>query len=271
MNAMRVEGIGLCAPGLPDWPAARPVLAGSAPFEPQRVPQLAPAKLPPTERRRANVTTRWALQAAGEAVQALGPQALAALPTIFASADGDGEVLATVLRDLAQPTVLLSPTTFHNSVYNAPAGYWSIAAHAPAPSITLCAGEASFAAGLLEAGAQCAQAQVRVLLVAYEHPFPADAPIGTPVRGAFACALLLAPPGAASETLGGIDDGSIGVGAAEPPAADPHAYFAGNAAACALPLFAALARPHPSTVALPYLDETHVTLRVRPCASTATR
>lgn len=265
MNSVDIAAVGICAPGLPDWTVADAALAGVAPFAPDIAAKPAAPGLPPTERRRANATTRWALAAAVEAVDGLARDAIAVLPTVFASADGDGEVLAMVLRDLAHPAVALSPTTFHNSVYNAPAGYWSIASGAPSPSTTLCAGAASFAAGLLEAIAQVAQTGGSVLLVAYDLPFPDDAPIDTPARCAFACALLLAPSGEVAAGPGVLEDVCIDAGAAQPLQAAFQAQFDGNAAAAALPLLAALARGHATTVTLPYLDDTHVTVRFRPC------
>jgi hypothetical protein len=263
MKEAWIRRVGICAPGLPDWPAAHAVLTGAAPFLPDALPRLDSGALPATERRRANATTRWALQAAGEAVRGLAPDAVADLATVFASADGDGEVLATVLRDLAADKVALSPTTFHNSVYNAPAGYWSIATRAPAPSTTLCAGPGTFAAGLAEACVQSACERADVLLVAYDHPFPAGAAIATCVRNAFACALLVAPRG--DDALARIE-ADITDAEPTPLRFDLAAAFACNAAACALPLLAGLALGAPTRVALPYLDDGCLSVQASPCA-----
>jgi len=264
MKPVWIHRVGVCAPGLPDWDAARPVLTGAAPFDPELVPKLDSAALPATERRRANATTRWALQAAGEAVRGVPSERVATLATVFASADGDGEVLATVLRDLAADKVALSPTTFHNSVYNAPAGYWSIAAQVPARSTTICAGAATFAAGLLEACVQSACAAAAVLLVACDHPFPAGAPLATSVRRAFACALLLdAQPQCA---LARIDMAGAADARSTPLREDLGAAFVGNAAARAIAVLAALAGGERAAVALPYLDDGALTVRVSPCA-----
>jgi hypothetical protein len=190
---------------------------------------------------------------------------VSALPTVFASADGDGEVLAQVLRDLAAEKVALSPTTFHNSVFNAPGGYWSIAARAPSASTTVCAAEATFAAGLLEAAAQAHASGAPVLFVAYDHPFPAGAPIGTRVQTAFACALVLSPR-ASSASCGRIEGLAIAAGS---PAALPGALaapFTGNPAAAGLALLHAVAAGVPARVALPYLDDDVVVLEWTPGA-----
>ena len=246
-----VDAVGICADGMPDWGAARAVLRGEAAFDAALPVRLVASALPATERRRANETSRWALQAASQAVAGLDPACVAALPTVFASADGDGDVLAQVLHDLAAEKVALSPTTFHNSVFNAPAGYWSIAAHAPAASTTICADAGSFAAGLLESAGQVAATGAAVMLVVYDLPFPARSPISTGSRAAFACALLLAPqPG--SSTVGSIDDMSLVAAALPAPLYGVAARFAGNAAAAALALLDPIACVRAARVVLPY-------------------
>jgi hypothetical protein len=266
MTPLAIEAIGLCAGGLPDWTAARAVLRGEAPFVPAPPPRLTPAALPATERRRANDAARWALQVAGEAVHGMAAEAVAALPTIFASADGDGDVLAQVLRDIAAAPVTVSPTTFHNSVYNAPAGYWSIAAQAPAASTTLCAADGSFAAGLLEAAAQIATTAQPVLLVTCDLPFPAHCPLRTEALAAFACALLLAPAHGARAPLGRIDDVVVGHGVVSAPPRSLGTAFIGNGAAAALPLLEAAAQAATRTVSLPYVGDQKLVLRWTPGA-----
>ena len=264
MRALAIARIGVYAGGLPDWPTARAVLRGDAPYVGTAAPRPTPGALPATERRRANDMARWALQAGGEAVRGLPAPAIAAVSTVFASADGDGDVLAQVLRDVAAGPVALSPTTFHNSVYNAPAGYWSIAAQSPAPSTTICAGEGSFAAGVLEAAAQVVATSGPVLLVACDLPFPAGCPIGTDARAPFACALLLAP--AEGDALGVIDDIALGSG---PATAMPDALawsFAGNGAAAGLRLLQAIACETGAGLRLPYVDDTSLCLRWTPGA-----
>ena len=116
-----------------------------------------------------------------------------AWPRYSAPSDGDGEVLASMLAALAQPQVVLSPTLFHNSVFNAPAGYWSIGAGAHAASITVSAGAASFVAGLKEAHWQVLATGAPVLYVAFDAPFPAALASFERSAEPFACALCLRP------------------------------------------------------------------------------
>ena len=117
----------------------------------------APALLPANERRRASVTARWALRGGQRGARA----AAASRPRTSRSSSPPAAATATIMRPAlrrrsppAPPE--MSPTRFHNSVHNAPAGYWSIFARSRAPSTTLCGYDASFAAGLLEAAAQVA-------------------------------------------------------------------------------------------------------------------
>jgi hypothetical protein len=266
MTPLHLDGIGVCAGGLVDWTATRGVLRGDMPFVASSSPRLSASALPATERRRANDTARWALEAAGQAVAGLDAALVAQVPSVFASADGDGEVLAHMLRDLAAAQVALSPTTFHNSVFNAPAGYWSIAARAPAASSTVCAGEASFAAGLLEAAAQVGATGGPVLLVAYDHAFPAASPIVTPARAGFACALRFVAAPTDRAPLGRIEVLALDDERATPLAGALDEIFGGNAAAASLPLLAAVARGVEETIRLPYLDGTSLGLRWLPCA-----
>ncbi len=268
MTPVAIRAIGVCAAGLSGWSAARPILAGLKMYAGGEVPRLAAALLPATERRRANTTSRWALEAAADAVRELPSADLAALPTVFASADGDGEVLTSVLHDLTQGRVALSPTTFHNSVFNAPAGYWSIGAHSPAASTTICGGPFTLAAGLIEAATQATLGGTSVLLVAYDLPFPVASPISTPVRYPFACALLIAPVRQGNRDLGALaslqivaERGADGFATLE---ASLRERFGGNPAAAALPLLAAIARAAPATIALPYLDGDWLSMRWSP-------
>jgi len=124
-----VESITLLGPGLADWPAARRVLAGEAPYTPAPAVVPAPALLPANERRRSGQAVRSAL-----AVSTSPPTGIA---TVFASSSADGDTCHAICEQLAGEDRLISPTRFHNSVHNAPAGYWSIATPDMNPSTSL--------------------------------------------------------------------------------------------------------------------------------------
>jgi hypothetical protein len=254
MMELVVRGIGVCASGFANWAQAATIFAGAAPYTCGATPAGAPEGLTGTERRRVNETSRLACLAAADALREYPADDRTAIPTIFVSSDGDGVVLAHMLETLAQRPIVVSPTAFHNSVYNAPAGYWSIAARSTAPSTTICADEASFAIGLTEAYAQARAMQRPVLVVAVDAPFPEAIRSLGASAAPFACALALDVW--RGETGPRLADWTIGGHAARAERCDDALAraFAGNAAAAAVPLLRALAREEAARVALPYLD-----------------
>jgi Beta-ketoacyl synthase, N-terminal domain len=256
MTALGIRGIGVCATGLPDWAVAQSVLAGDAACGIESLGKLDIPDLPVTERRRVNATSRLAIHAALQAVAHLTAEARARLPSIFASADGDGAILANTIDALAQQPVTMSPTLFHNSVFNAPAGYWTIASGANGPSITVSAGAATFAAGMIEAGVEVVSSGGPVLYIAFDMPFPESLRSFGVAGEAFACALLLGPPAPTASAWGRIEHWERPASSASPSAvpAALAARFRGNAAAAALPLLAAVATRTPTVVAVPYHD-----------------
>ena len=155
----------------------------------------------------------------------------------------------------------LSPTRFHNSVHNAPAGYWSIAARAMATSNVLCAHDGSFCAGLLESLCQVAVDRVPSLLIAYDTDYPEPLHAVRPIVDAFGVALVLAP-GATERALARIDVQLTDAPATTLANAGFEALRTGNPAARALPLLDALAARRPARVVLDYLPDTRVQVDV---------
>jgi len=156
------------------------------------------------------------------------------------------------------------PTRFHNSVHNAPAGYWGIATGATAAANSLCAHDASFAAGLLEALCQVAVEHTAVLLIAYDASYPEPMRSVRPIPDAFGVALLLAPD-ASTRSLA-----RLGLTLSEAPAdrmADPalERLRTSIPAARSLPLLAQLARAAEGSVLIDYLDGARVALQVSAC------
>ncbi len=265
MTPLAIAGIGVCATGMADWTQAQTALRTAASMPLRALPRLAPECLPPLERRRANATTRLAITAAAQAVAGMAPDEVSKMATVFSTSDGDGEVLANMLAALAQPQIVLSPTLFHNSVFNAPAGYWSIGVGALATSITVSAGAASFVAGLKEARGQVLATGAPVLYIAFDAPFPAALASFARSAEAFACALCLRPGD--TGIFGCIDVLTTDHGSEEGddlPPAELLARFTGNAAAAALPLLRAIANRRPARLALPYLDGTSLWLAYLP-------
>ena len=251
-------GAGVLGPGLAGWDATRAILLGRSSYADGPDPQPVPALLPPNERRRASSTARWALLVGGEALADAGIGA-EDVAIVFTSCGGDGAIMDQLCNGLAARPPEMSPTRFHNSVHNAPAGYWSIFARSRAPSTTLCGYDASFAAGLLEAAAQCMVEKRPVLLVAYDLPYPEPLRNLWPASRPFAAALLLVhePKDRASSRLRiALADGPA---TADWPEPLPRA-LASNPAAQALLVLAAAAREAGGTARLQYQPRSHVTV-----------
>ena len=158
---VHIDGIGLIGPGLSGWEPSRNILSGRAPFATAPV-QLPPAEgLPPAERRRVGLSVKLSMAIGFEAVRNAGADA-STLASVFSSTGGDCDNCHNLLVTLASNDRAVSPTRFHNSVHNAPAGYWSIATGSMAASTSLCAYDGTFAAALLETGRRCKRAACRV-------------------------------------------------------------------------------------------------------------
>ena len=186
-----VDAAGVLAPGLPDWETARAVLAKQRAYVATALDSPQPACLPPAERRRSSPTVRLAIAAAEQALRqtSLLPQDMA---MVFASYEAAGLITHQLCEVLAGSREV-SPTQFHNSVHNAPSGYYSIAMKARRNASSVCRGEWSFAAGLLNAVAQVVADNIAVLYVCYDSPLPPPMCEVMPVLEPTAIALVLTP------------------------------------------------------------------------------
>lgn len=253
MNPVAIRGVGLVAPGAIGWKAASSTLAGATTYAPEALPKLVPDWFPANERRRLSTTMRLAICAGQEAVTASGISA-ESLATVFASAAGDGKIIHVLCEELARSRPAVSPTLFHNSVHNAPAGYWAIAAHSHRPSTAIAAHDATFAAGLIEAMTMVHDTESDVLLIAYDDPLPFPLAQQRAISAPFACALVLARSSDLTAPTVRVEfDATI----AETHFSDKRleALRSGNPAARALPLLALLARSEIGDVGLPYLTD----------------
>jgi Beta-ketoacyl synthase, N-terminal domain len=241
------------------------VFAGLAPFEPAKFVLQPVTLLPPAERRRAGSAVRLAIGVASEALTHAGRDP-ATMAMVFTSSGGDGDTVHEILCVLATAGREVSPTRFHNSVHNAPAGYWSVATGSCEPSTSLCAYDASFAAGLVDAAVQAMVDDRPVTLVAYDLPYPEPLHLVRPIVDLAGLALVLTPwPTDRSFTRITITPGGPGM---EPtPMADARLerLRAGNPAARGLPLLAAIARHRPATICLEEASGTCADILVEPC------
>ena len=258
-----IEGPAFWAATLPGWPLARAVFRGeAAPADPP-AKRPSPQMLAPAERRRAPDTVALALEVAAAAVEASGRDAKD-LPCVFASAHGDLAINDYMSSILAKDPRLLSPIKFHNSVHNAAVGYWTIGTGCTAASNSLAAFEYSFAAGLLEAAAQCAADRQAVLLVGYDVAGVGALASVTTSRELLAVALVIAPE--RTERTVAAFDWSLAPGTPAPQRPLSHAASAlkANAMADALPFFEALARAEPEALDLPLGARLALRLELQP-------
>ena len=262
-----VAGIGALGPGFNHWDEARAQLTGEAPARPEKTRVPAPESLPPAERRRAGLAVKAALGVGLQALKAAGVPA-GDLATVFTSSGGDGVNCHEICAALASSDRLISPTRFHNSVHNAPSGYWSISSGSMATSSVLCAYDGSFAAGLLEAMAQVATSQRPVLLIAYDTEYPQPLHGVRPIPDTFGIALLLAPQ-AGPHSLGQLTLQAAQAFTNEPAQAlaDPllERMRTEIPAARCLPLLRALALGRPQTVVIDYLAGLQLAVQAAPC------
>lgn len=260
-----ISTVGLLAPGLDDWSSARSVLQGEVAYDVESSLNLKPLSLlPANERRRTTKLIKLALQCALDAMHEQGADSknlssLIAksknLATVFSCSDGDLDIVDRIISALDMEGSPVSPTHFHNSVHNAPSGYWSIATKSHAPSTSLAVFDDIFSVGFLEAATQLICNKQDVLLVTYEVVQPV----------AFNNIRLITAPFASALRLTNADDVnckfilnlSLLTEAGETSCMSDtglEILRKGNPAARALPLLECLAKEKPATVMLPYLS-----------------
>jgi hypothetical protein len=262
-----VEGVGLLGPGLSDWDQGRQCLDGSVAYQAARCVLPLPLALPPAERRRAGAVVKVSMAVAAQVVAASGLDAKE-LPSVFASSSGDPVNCHEICNTLASGDRLISPTRFHNSVHNASSGYWSICSGAMTSSSVLCARDAGFAAGLLEAMTQCVVNDTAVLLVVYDTQYPEPLNGKRPLPDTMGVALIIAPQrGERSLASVTLDGRAFMTDRACDTMADAalEALRQSIPAARALPLLECIARRQTRSVVLGYLDPAQFIVRVTPC------
>jgi hypothetical protein len=258
-----IEGIGLLGPGLNGWPGSQAVLSGQQPYQTQKTVLPAPALLPAAERRRSGAIVKLTLAIGLEAIAAAALDATR-LPSVFSASGGDSENCHAICEMLASDDRQISPTRFHNSVHNAAAGYWSIATGAMTASSVLCAFDASFGAGLLEALAQVAADDTRTVLLACDTPYPEPLRGARAIPDAMGIALVLAPQ-RHSTALAKITVGLSNAGADTLADVSLEQLRKAIPAARGLPLLRAIARRQDESLVLDYLDNTRLAVDISLC------
>jgi hypothetical protein len=190
---------------------------------------------------------------------------------VFSASSGDGANCHEICQMLASSDRQISPTRFHNSVHNSAAGYWSIGAGAMETASVLCAHDASFGAGLLEAMAQVVADAVSVLLICADSAYPEPLHAARPVPGEFGVGLLLSPQ-RGTNSIARIGAGFSQLGADRLADPELEALRSGIPAARSLPLLQALAigaSGASGAVVLDYLEHSRLAVEIQPCGPAA--
>jgi Beta-ketoacyl synthase, N-terminal domain len=165
---------------------------------------------------------------------------------------------------LAQSEREVSPTRFSNSVHNAPAGYWSIATGTMSEANVLCAFDASFAAGLLDAMAQVAVDRRATMLVAYDTEYPPPLHAKRPIPDAFGIALVLSPS-LTPQSLARLEVALTEEAFDTMMEPQLEALRASIPAARGLPLLEVLAQQQAGRIIIEYLDIARAAVQIEPC------
>jgi hypothetical protein len=231
-----VHGLGLWTPGhagAAAWCSGEPDAGATAP---------AAALLAGPLRRRASALTRMAVEALEQAAGEAGCD-LSRLASVWATAHGEHETAVEILAMMHRGEGKLSPTRFHNSVYNTASGYASIASGNRAVSTTVSGGAELVSTALLESLCLLEAGAEEVALVLADEPL---LPPFDPNRARAPLALsfcLSSRRAGARAALSGLRRDAIAP-------VKRHERFGGLYVAAALPLLERVALGRPGTVAL---------------------
>lgn len=258
-----IEGIGLIGPDLNDWASGRQILAGQQPYQSAKTVIPTPELLPAAERRRASDIVKLTLATSLQAIVEAGLQD-ENLPSVFSFSNGDGLNCHTICEMLASDDREISPTRFHNSVHNAAAGYWSIATKTMATSSVLCAYDASFGAGLLDALTQVTVDGTRCILMASDTPYPEPMFSKRPIPDNCGIALVIAPK-QSEKSIAQIQVSLTHDGAFKFADTALETLRIAIPSARGLPLLQLIAKGQANSVVLDYLDDLRLRVEVKPC------
>ncbi len=210
----RIQGLGVWGPGFSNWSQLHDCFLKKVDFDETQPNGPKPEVIPANERRRAPLPVKLAVETSSQASEHAGisPQQL---NCVFSSGFGDIDITDYMCRTLNTETKQLSPTKFHNSVHNAPAGYWTISTHCMQSANSVAGFEVSTSVTLLEAVAQLTTSGEPALLTFCD--VPAKGPL-IPVlvnQLPFSASIVLAPVSQDNDSKNGAIDITLSV-VAEP-------------------------------------------------------
>ncbi|MFC4701781.1 beta-ketoacyl synthase chain length factor [Glaciecola siphonariae] len=164
----KVASVGAWGSYFDTWDALQALLHSTdLPEDKNKGPK--PSVIPANERRRAPLSVRLAVESSWQATQSanVAPEDLTC---VFVSGLGDTDLTDYMCKTLASEHKELSPTKFHNSVHNAPAGYWTISTNTMTAANSVAGYEESVSLTLLEAMVQCESEGTPMLVTFYDAP-----------------------------------------------------------------------------------------------------
>lgn len=265
---LRIAGIGAWGPGFSDWPSLSEWLRGGNEPAERVTARPAPECIPPRERRRAPLSVKLAVAVAEQAC-AMAQVTPEDAVCVFASGMGDMDITDYMCRTLASDQPLVSPTKFHNSVHNAPVGYWSISQGAKRSSNAVAGFLDTVPISLLEAATQCVTEQVPVLWASQDIASPEPFRMIADIPEACAFALLLLPESDDADSSAKIAGTSISLALSESTPAWPvlqadtlKSFYENNPTARLLPLLEAMAGARDRALSLPLSDSMSLVLTI---------
>ncbi len=192
MIHLSINAIAMVAPGMPNWAQAQQMLSGKQSYHHAPTTKKLTTFLPANEARRCSRTISLALSSITQLLENSNVNEQE-IRYIFSSCNGDLSIFHHISTALSQTGRPVSPTKFHNSVHNAPAGYCAIALGAQTPSTSITAYQDSVANALLEAAVQVASQKQACLLTGYDEIPPEPLLSLFPIADDFAYSLLISP------------------------------------------------------------------------------
>jgi len=187
----KIASVGAWGSYFDSWESLQAILqGGNLPEVRNKGPK--PQVIPANERRRAPLPVRLAVESSWQAATCadISPETLTC---VFVSALGDTDLTDYMCKTLASDHKELSPTKFHNSVHNAPAGYWTISTKTMSAANSVAGFEESVGLTLMEAMVQCESEGVPLMVTFYDAPVSSVLKPLLANQEAFAFSLIIYP------------------------------------------------------------------------------
>ncbi len=254
-----IDAIGLQANGLEGWFASQPILKKEKAYQNKPLTKYSPLFLPANERRRVTNTIKLALRTAEETqFNALSNQKI---PTLFACVDGDTEISVKMIDAVLMDDPLISPIHFHNSVHNAPAGYWMMGQKNTQAASSISAGKYQIATLFIEGMSQLLEPASKILLVAYDLPIDPKIENINVTCQPFAFGLILSQQ-QSQQSIASIE---TRITSKTIQTNITPSWFGENRAATFLPLLMRLAQNKKGQMAFPLSKTQDTEIKISPC------